>query len=544
MRKAVAPRISKQSSSVTTVGGQAQVRYHEFERDRLDSLMSYGVLDTRALPSYDAITDLAARLCETPFACVSFVDADRQWFKSLHGLDVTETPRSVSFCSDVVAAGGVMMISDASTSARYASNPQVLGEPHIRAYLGVPLVGRDGLPLGALAAVDQQPRTFTARQVHEMTILAAHVVSLLEQDRRDHGDGLLAGCVLNEARDPGRMRKALEDGELTPFFQPIVDIRTGRPHQLEALLRWVHPEHGTLSPASFLPAIESTALVVPVGRAVLDAALAQLGLLRRCGIELPGGVAVNVASSQLTRPGLVRDVVEALKRHHLPGSQLTLEITEATALIEPEVALRELRALREAGVHISIDDFGVGWSNLTRVRQLPVDGLKIDRDLVHAILVDPTATVMVASTVSLAQTLGLDVVAEGIETTEVRDRLVDLGCRLGQGWLYSAAVASSDLGEVLTQLSNAADASTAPSRTKEVGPAVRHAPVATRDESSPEIPAPQERLPSYQARVNRLDAAALGYSPGNIKIGAEADRLRACSTSAPDPTSPRSAAAS
>ncbi len=432
--------------------GSSRVRLHPQESDRLDSLNSYGVLDTPPSPDYDAVTALAARLCGTQFAAVTLVDASRQWFKSVHGLEVTETPREISFCSDVVADGAVLSVPDATASLRYRSNPFVVGPPHIRGYLGVPLVGRDGLPVGALCVIDQRPRDFTARHVNELEKLAVQVVALLEQGRRDRGDGLLAACVLDEARDARRLRIALDNGEFVAFYQPVVDLHTGLPQQLEALLRWQHPVHGTLPPLSFLPAIEASALVVPVGRAVLDAALAQLAVMAEDDVHLPGGVAVNVASGQLARTGLARDVLAALERHQIDGQQLTLEITEATELPDLDVARRELCVLREMGVHIAIDDFGVGWSNLTRIMQLPVDALKIDRALASAVLSDPMAAAMVASTIALAGTLGLQVTAEGIETREVRAHLATLGCQRGQGWLYSAAVDAQSITSVLRDL--------------------------------------------------------------------------------------------
>jgi EAL domain-containing protein (putative c-di-GMP-specific phosphodiesterase class I) len=429
------------------------VRLHPHEHDRLDSLASYGVLDTPPETTYDALTALAARLCGTPIAAVTLVDADRQWFKSMHGLGSVETARELSFCSDVVASGQVLVVPDATASARYRDNALVRGEPRLRSYMGVPLVGRDGLPLGALCVLDRRARSYTPDQVGVLVTLAEQVVFLLEQHRRDLLDGVLSEDVLQEARDPVRLRAALHAGELVPHYQPLVDITTGRPHQIEALLRWEHPRLGTLPPSAFLPAIEASALVVPVGRAVLDAALGQLADLSARGHELPGGVAVNVASGQLARPGLARDVLASLDRHGLLGSSLTVEITEATALGDPALAAAELDAVVAMGVSVVIDDFGVGWSNLTRILQLPVDALKIDRGVAAGAVEDPRAAAMVASTVQLAHSLGLDVTAEGIETEQVRDHLAAAGVRWAQGWLYSPAVPAAELSGVLDRLS-------------------------------------------------------------------------------------------
>lgn len=433
------------------------VRPHPHELDRQDSLASYAVLDTPPEVAYDALTELAARLCEAPISAVTLIDAERQWFKSIYGHALTESPREFSFCSDVVASGSVMEVSDATVVERYCNNPLVVGGPQFRSYLGVPLVGRDGLPLGALCVFDQRARHFTAEQVGVLTTLAEQVVFLLEQRRRDQADGLFDECVLAEARNPLKLRNALQGCELVPHFQPLIDIHTGRVHQLEALLRWEHPELGTLSPAAFLPAIEASALVVPVGRAVLDAALHQLADLRKKRICPPGGMAVNVASGQLARPGLARDVLVALERHQLPADQLTVEITEATALGNPTVARAELEALTAMGVHVVIDDFGVGWSNLSRILELPVDGLKIDRSIAAPVLRDPRAAAMVRSTVMLAGGLGLDVTAEGIETGAVRDHLKDAGVQWAQGWLYSPAVPANNLAPLLRRLSSKKD---------------------------------------------------------------------------------------
>lgn len=250
---------------------------------------SYEILDNPPEAKYDALTALAALLCDAPIAAVSLVAAERQWFKSTFGHPAGETPRVMSLCSDVVADGAALVVPDATKDDRYRRNELVTGTPRIRSYLGVPLVGRDGLPLGALCVMDRRPRRFTQRHVKTMRDLADQVVVLLEQHRRDQTDGLLSAHLLDDARDPSRLRRALEDGELVPFYQPIIDLRTGLAHQLEALLRWQHPELGPLPPASFLPTIVAGAPIVPVGRVVLDAALAHLPELRRPVSACPVG---------------------------------------------------------------------------------------------------------------------------------------------------------------------------------------------------------------------------------------------------------------
>jgi EAL domain-containing protein (putative c-di-GMP-specific phosphodiesterase class I)/putative methionine-R-sulfoxide reductase with GAF domain len=424
-------------------------RIHPNEKDRLDSLYSYDILDTQPEPAFDALTRLAARVCRTPLEGVSLVDSDRQWFKSFVGGAPMNVAREHSLSADAVAAGRLLVISDTHLHPRYAANPQVTCHPHIRSFAGAPLMGRDGLPIGALCVADRKLRRFTRAQLSTLTDLAAQVVTVLEERRRDQVAGMLEADVTADARDPVRLRQALEQGELIPYFQPIVDVTNGRPDALEALIRWEHPALGTLLPAAFLPAIEGSALVVPVGRHLLDAALGTLRRLHLQQLRLPGGVAVNVSSGQLSRPGLAEDVFDALDRHRLAPQDLALEITETTAFRDPGVALTELTALADAGVRVVLDDFGVGWSNISRLLELPVGALKLDRSLVSRTTDDDRAAFVVGATVAAALELNLEVIAEGIESEPVRRRIAATGCRWAQGWLFSPALPEQTLPRLL-----------------------------------------------------------------------------------------------
>ena len=307
-------------------------RLHRHERDRLDSLASYGVLGAPAADALDRLTALAARTCRTPSAAVNLIGADQQWPASACGTSREPVPRAESFCSDVVADGQSLVVPDATRSARYRDNPHVLAGD-VRAYAGVPLVGRDGLPLGALCVFDSRPRRFTGQQLADLGVLAGQTVALLELWRSDAGNGLLpepqsghqsgpqrpprpdGGPHTRAARCSGaELRAALDAGELVPHYQPVVDLQAGRTVGLEALLRWEHPRWGTLPPAAFLPAVEASALVVPVGRAVLEAALTTLNELDRDHPAARCEMAVNVAGGQLARPGLAADVRAAPPR--------------------------------------------------------------------------------------------------------------------------------------------------------------------------------------------------------------------------------------
>ncbi len=229
-----------------------------------------------------------------------------------------------------------------------------------------------------------------------------------------------------------RLRRALAQDELRLHFQPIVALRDGAVVAVEALVRWQDPEHGLVPPARFIPHAEEVGLIDDIGRWVLDAACAQARVWADEGLR--PGVGVNVSPRQLLRPGFVDDVRAALVRHGMDPERLALEITESTAMAEPERTEPVLRALRELGVAIVIDDFGADHSSLGRLRDLPVQALKIDRSFLRAVPGDERAAAIVSAIVSLAQALGLRTVAEGVETEDQRRFLAERGCDQAQGF--------------------------------------------------------------------------------------------------------------
>jgi EAL domain-containing protein (putative c-di-GMP-specific phosphodiesterase class I) len=423
--------------SPRVLGGGASVEALD-EDDRLESLRSYGVLDTEPEPAYDELTALAAFVCSTPMALVSLVDADRQWFKSRLGLEVTETPRDVSFCTHAVASGNALVVGDATRDARFMNSQMVAGEHGLRAYAGVPLVGRDGLPLGTLCVLDRRTRRFSSAQLSALATVAKQVVNLLELRRLDNRAGRSSAEMSAETLEPTRLRLALERRELVPWFQPVVDLETGLPKALEALVRWEHPQLGMLAPAQFLAAIEHSGLILPVGRYVLREALRMFAECR-ADRDCPAltNIAVNVSFQQLAQAGIAKTVCRELAAHHIPAEMLTLELTESIALHDDLVAGREMQALQDAGVKLSIDDYGTGYSSLMRVLELPITELKLDRTLTQRLPHDRRAMSVARSTIDMATDLELAVIAEGVETQEQRETLLQLGCRAGQGFLFS-----------------------------------------------------------------------------------------------------------
>jgi diguanylate cyclase (GGDEF)-like protein len=232
----------------------------------------------------------------------------------------------------------------------------------------------------------------------------------------------------------GELRHAIGGGQIRPYFQPIVDGVTETVVGFEALARWQHPARGLLGPMDFIELAEEAGLIVPLGAEILAQACAQAARWQR---DRPGlRVAVNVASAQLADKSFVATVSAVLAETGLDPDQLSLEITETTLMADPNAAAETLRAIAALGVHLALDDFGTGYSSLTYLRRFPVDVLKIDRSFVAGIGHDREDEAIVEMILQLARTLGMRVVAEGVETVEQHDRLGRLGCPLMQGYRF------------------------------------------------------------------------------------------------------------
>ncbi|BCM69641.1 MULTISPECIES: putative bifunctional diguanylate cyclase/phosphodiesterase [Streptomyces] len=235
----------------------------------------------------------------------------------------------------------------------------------------------------------------------------------------------------------GDLRRALDAHEVQLHYQPKVRF-DGQVAGLEALVRWVHPERGKVPPDEFIAIAESSGLMPHLTEYVLETALAQVARWRAQGLRVP--VAVNVSPRDVHTPGFAGSVAARLARHGVPAGALQLEITEHVLLEDPQRAADTLAGLTGHGVKMSLDDFGTGYSSLVHLRRLPVSELKIDRSFVARLAVDAEDAEIVRCTVDLAHSLGLLVVAEGVEDDETWERLRDLGCDAVQGWLVAAAM--------------------------------------------------------------------------------------------------------
>jgi EAL domain-containing protein (putative c-di-GMP-specific phosphodiesterase class I) len=231
------------------------------------------------------------------------------------------------------------------------------------------------------------------------------------------------------------LRRAVKEAELRAYYQPKVDVLTGRSIGAETLVRWKHPQRGLLSPAEFMPYAEQTGHITWVTDWMLAVTLRQCGAWAAAGTPLQ--VAINLSNRDLLRPDLVGEIRKRLADHAVPPHLVCLEITESTFMQDPDHALAMLHELHALGVHLSIDDFGTGFSSLSYMKRLPVHELKIDSTFVQGMATSKKDIAIVRSTIELAHNLGLKVVAEGVEDEACLERLREMGCDIAQGYLIA-----------------------------------------------------------------------------------------------------------
>ncbi|TWI50976.1 EAL domain-containing protein (putative c-di-GMP-specific phosphodiesterase class I) [Pseudomonas duriflava] len=571
------------------------------EIERLVALRSTNLLDSPADPAFDHIAEIASELFDVPIAVISLVDKNRQWFKSIHGLDAQETPREYSFCAHAILKEDVLQVKDALLDPRFKDNPLVTGEPGIRFYAGVPLVTHEGLALGTLCLVDTHPRAeldssqlrlltklrdmlmeriealrslsyvdpitrlpnrsrlledaeAMRREANELVAVSVDVFDpgylndLLNALGQDHYEGLIrtiqarlqtllpdgtrlycigatrfaflvqnqspATCkgllkkvelgltglieyngipietrpglgiinlnsedetldwlralictadVAREMRTGSRYYDSVHDraqqrafallsslpvalhseGQLSLFFQPRVDLKTGICRCVESLLRWAHPKLGAIGPTEFIPLAEKTALIRSISYWVIDAVLEQYARWKAAGHTF--SVSINISSHDLDDPHFAERVAEKLALHRVPPSCVEFEVTENSLMCNFDNARAQLDALRHLGASIAIDDFGTGYNNLIYLRQIPTDVIKIDQSFIRGLPGDDKDALIVRSMVDLAHALGYQVTAEGVETSNVLEAVLELGCDEGQGYHIALPMAANEL---------------------------------------------------------------------------------------------------
>jgi diguanylate cyclase (GGDEF)-like protein len=317
-----------------------------------------------------------------------------------------------------------------------ASAPFVVNDApvNVGASVGIAMAG-DATEEGALTSLEVLLRHADAAMYRAKACGRGSVVRLQSVNGADD--------PTNRAVLLRHLRTAIDDGALSLHYQPKFTIPGGEFNEVEALLRWNDAELGQVNPADFIPIAERAGLIVAIGRWVLQTACAQARKWRQQGHDL--AVAVNLSPVQLAAPGLVEDVLSILAAEGLPATQLRLEITESAAVQDVAATIAILGRLRDHGVRVSLDDFGTGYSSLSMLRELPLNGVKIDRSFIDQVANKPTDAALVKLVIEAAHALDLTVIAEGIETPEQLDAVTQLGCDAVQGFLLGRPVPAEAL---------------------------------------------------------------------------------------------------
>jgi diguanylate cyclase (GGDEF)-like protein len=246
------------------------------------------------------------------------------------------------------------------------------------------------------------------------------------------------------------LRRAIKDKAFTPYYQPIIDLESTEIIGFEALVRWFDPNRGMVSPGEFIPVAEETGLIVPIDQLVLLKACNQLfswhKIFKR---KHPLIISVNLSTKQFSQPDLIEQIENIIKGSKLNPNYLRLEITESVIMENAESAAEKLTQLRALGIKLYMDDFGTGYSSLSYLHRFPIDALKIDRSFVSRIGHDNESSAIIRTIITLAKTLGLDIIVEGIETKEQLEHLKELGCKKGQGFLFYKPLNKDDIGKIL-----------------------------------------------------------------------------------------------
>lgn len=424
------------------------------ERARLKALDATGILDSAPEPAFDAITRLAADYFHADLASVAFADETRVWVKSHWGSTPRELPRANSLFEKVLAQNGPVLLDHRDQPAP-AGN---LRSPQFTSAAAVPVRSAERAILGTLAIFFREAREpLTADGIRSLENMADLVAAQLElrqlrssvplpqRAKRPRKEG--SGQPWPRSAD---LHRALECGQFVLYYQPEVDLATRKIIGLEALIRWRHPERGLIPPMDFIPLAEESGIILPIGDWGLAEACHQMEMWRREDpLHASLRVCVNLSARQFLREGLADHVQSLLEQSGTSSRQLGLEMTESTLMPNMGTAQDVLESLRTLGISLSMDDFGTGYSSLSYLHSFPFDVLKIDRSFVGRLTDGDQPLQIVRTIVELARVLGMDVVAEGIETREQYQLLRQMGCRYGQGYLFAKPMPAEAVSNLL-----------------------------------------------------------------------------------------------
>jgi diguanylate cyclase (GGDEF)-like protein/PAS domain S-box-containing protein len=351
--------------------------------------------------------------------------------------------------SDVVTRVGGDEFVIICENLKESSDAALVADQIQRALTGqIPLRGQS-VTAGASVGIAFSQRDSSPESMLRDADAAMYVAKKRGGRRWEPADESLHAAAIRVLAVEGELRRALERRELRVYYQPLIDLATETIVAVEALLRWQHPDRGLLLPADFVDVAEQRGLIGDIGTWVLRTACDQVTIWRRQYGPTAPGLAVNVSSRQLDHQGIGTHITQALDVSQLPADNLFLEVTESQLLAASTSSMNDLRTLAARGIRIAVDDFGTGHAGFDYLRCLPVQELKIDRSFIDGTGNDPTDTAITASIVTLGLSLGLTVVAEGIETHRQLHTLRDLGCTWGQGWLWHPALPADDIDALL-----------------------------------------------------------------------------------------------
>jgi EAL domain-containing protein (putative c-di-GMP-specific phosphodiesterase class I) len=293
------------------------------------------------------------------------------------------------------------------------------------------------------------PETVTVTDSLDHANAAMQLAKSQGRDRAMVFDDAMRGAARQRTVTEMLLRHAIDHGGLELHYQPEIDIVTGELLAVEALVRWRHPSRGLLAAGEFIGIAETSGLIVDLGQWVMDEACRQMAEWRTTYPGLSLHMRVNMSPAQLASGNIVELVAGILEKHGVPGRVMCFEITEHAVMQDVRHAVEALHELKSLGVSLAIDDFGTGFSSMSYLKQLPVDILKIDQTFVRGLGVDGGDRAIVGATVGLAKAFGLEVVAEGVETPDLLDELLELGCHRAQGYLLSRPKPPADLAPYL-----------------------------------------------------------------------------------------------
>ncbi len=427
----------------------------------------------RHLAFYDALTDLPNRqllldrlqraLTESArtrqFGALLFIDLDN--FKILNdtlghhmgdqllqkvGQRLTQSVRKTDTVARLGGDEFVVLVDDLSTDPEAATyKARVLAEKVLN-MLREPfqLTGHQHFATPSIGVTLFCGNQSDVGELLKQADLAMYQAKMLGRNTLCFFDPTMQASMSHNAAVGMDLREGLHSQQFVVHYQPQVD-RNGQVRSVEALLRWKHPRRGMVSPAEFIPVAEDTGLILPLGRWVLETACAQLALWENEAHTQELGISVNVSVRQLRHPDFVDVVMEAIQQSRIRPHKLKLELTESLLADRMEITLEKMGLLKALGVTLSLDDFGVGYSSLSLIKRLPLDQLKIDKGFVADVLIDPSDAAISRAIISLAQSLRLQVVAEGVETMEQRNFLAEQGCDHFQGFLFAPPLPIAEL---------------------------------------------------------------------------------------------------